>query len=57
MSNQFISDATGDLDRKVRELENQIKSLTEVVARLHTDFIIHVNNSQDPVDLDDSLVK
>lgn len=42
---------------RIDELEEQIKSLTEVVARLHTDFIIHVNNSQDPIDIDDSLVK
>lgn len=45
------------LDERIAEVEEQIKSLTRMVARLHTDFIIHVNSTTDPVDHDDSLVK
>jgi hypothetical protein len=54
---QYVSDMLGSLDARMHKTMEDLKALTELVAKMHVDLYTHVNESSDPVDYDDSLIK
>ena len=54
---QYVSDMLGSLDARMHKTMEDLKSLTELVARMHVDLYMNINQSSDPIDYDDSLIK
>jgi len=54
---QYVSDMLGSLDARMHKTMEDLKALTELVAKMHVDLYMHVNQASDPIDYDDSLIK
>jgi hypothetical protein len=57
-----VNQTLGSLEARVNKLTEDVKALTELVAKMHVDFYMHINDIpkptlSDPVDYDDSLIK
>jgi len=57
-----VNQTLGSLEARVNKLTEDVKALTELVAKMHVDFYMHINDTprptpSDPIDHDDSLVK
>jgi len=50
---QAMSDL--NIDQRLDKIENEIKALTELLAKMHVDLYMHVNNIPEPTDEEDTV--
>ena len=41
----FVSDMIGSLDARVHKLTEDIQAITELIARMHVDLYVHINDT------------
>lgn len=44
-----------NIDQRLDKIENEIKALTELLAKMHVDLYMHINNIPEPTDVEDTV--
>jgi hypothetical protein len=52
---QYVSDMLGSLDARMHKTMEDLKALIELVAKMHVDLYMHVNNASEPTDVEDTV--
>ena len=52
---QYVSDMLGSLDARMHKTMEDLKALIELVARMHVDLYMNINQSSEPTDVEDTV--